>query len=164
MIFKKIYNHLKPFLIYDIAVVVYLITIYGIGWLLDIFFIKANYDVLEIVGTICFYFIFIALFIKLGYVKNIKAGILLFEVKLLVYPIWYMIYMLDNFMLPSPISLLTLGNIIYGDLKPITKLISDVNYNAIICIPDLLLSLILPVLSLYIGFLIKKKTSENSEV
>ncbi|MDE5605431.1 MAG: hypothetical protein K2I73_07600, partial [Eubacterium sp.] len=83
---------------------------------------------------------------------------------LIAYPVLYMIYMTDTDMLPSPISLLTLGNIMYGDLKPITKLISDVNYNAVICIPDLLLSLILPALSLYIGYLIKKKTSDKSEV
>ena len=82
---------------------------------------------------------------------------ILFELKLIAYPVWYMIYMVDDFVLPSPLSVLTLGNIMYGDLKPITKLISDVNYNAVICIPDLMLSLILPVLSFYIGFLIKKK-------
>ena len=77
--------------------------------------------------------------------------------KLLAYPLWYMIYMLDSDMLPEALSLLTLGNIMYGDFKPITKLISDVHYNAVVCIPDLLLSLTLPVLLLYIGYLIKKK-------
>ncbi len=38
MMFNKIYNNLKPFLIYDIALIVYLIIIYGIDWFLDIFF------------------------------------------------------------------------------------------------------------------------------
>ena len=98
-----------------------------------------------------------------GYVKKIKSGVFLFEIKLLVYPVLYMLSMVDSDEIPLPVSILSLGNIMYGDIKPITKLISDVNYNAVICIPDLLLSLILPVLSLSIGYFIKKKSSENSE-
>ncbi|MDE6412489.1 MAG: hypothetical protein K2K42_01135 [Eubacterium sp.] len=164
MIFKKVFDNLKPFLIYDFALLIYLIIVYGIGFFLSVFFVEVYGSVLYIAGAICFYIILIALFVKLGYSKNIKIGMILFELKLIAYPVQYMIYMTDTDMLPSPISLLTLGNIMYGDIKPITKLISDVNYNALICIPDLLLSLVLPALSLYIGYLIKKKTSEKSEV
>ena len=163
MMFNKIYNNLKPFLIYDIALIVYLIIVYGIDWFLDIFFVDVNSFVLEMSGIICFYLIFIALFVKEGYVKKIKAGVFLFEIKLLVYPVLYMLSMVDSDEIPLPVSILSLGNIMYGDVKPITKLISDVNYNAVICIPDFLLSLILPVLSLSIGYFIKKKSSENSE-
>ena len=163
MIFKKVYDNLKPFLIYDFAVLIYLIIVYGIDYFLSVFYIEI-YGSVYIAGAICFYIILIALFVKLGYSKYMKTGVILFELKLIAYPVLYMIYMTDTDMLPSPISLLTLGNIMYGDLKPITKLISDVNYNVVICIPDLLLSLILPALSLYIVYLIKKKTSEISEV
>ncbi len=70
MMFNKIYNNLKPFLIYDIALIVYLIIIYGIDWFLDIFFVDVNSFVLEMSGIICFYLIFIALFVKEGYVKK----------------------------------------------------------------------------------------------
>ncbi len=124
------------------------------------FFVDVNSFVLEMSGIICFYLIFIALFVKEGYVK---AGVFLFEINLLVYPVLYMLSMVDSDEIPLPVSILSLGNIMYGDIKPITKLISDVNYNAVICIPDFLLSLILPVLSLSIGYFIKKKSSENSE-
>lgn len=164
MILKKVYDNLKPFLIYDISLIGSLFIFYIIS---GVFYKNDGALIFDILGIILFYLLFIGLFIWLGYsekFKNIKIGVILFELKLIAYPVLYMIYMTDTDMLPSPISLLTLGNIIYGDLKPITKLISDVNYNAVICIPDLLLSLILPALSLYIGYLIKKKTSENSEV
>ncbi len=67
-----------------------------------------------------------------------------------------MLSMVDSDEIPLPVSILSLGNIMYGDIKPITKLISYVNYNAVICIPDFLLSLILPVLSLSIGYFIRK--------
>lgn len=70
MMFNKIYNNLKPFLIYDIALIVYLIIVYGIDWFLDIFFVDVNSFVLEMSGIICFYLIFIALFVKEGYVKK----------------------------------------------------------------------------------------------
>ena len=59
MMFNKIYNNLKPFLIYDIALIVYLIIVYGIDWFLDIFFVDVNSFVLEMSGIICFYLIFI---------------------------------------------------------------------------------------------------------
>jgi len=55
-----------------------LIIIYGIDWFLDIFFVDVNSFVLEMSGIICFYLIFIALFVKEGYVKKIKAGVFLF--------------------------------------------------------------------------------------
>ncbi len=73
MMFNKIYNNLKPFLIYDIALIVYLIIVYGIDWFLDIFFVDVNSFVLEMSGIICFYLIFIALFVKEGYVKKNKS-------------------------------------------------------------------------------------------
>ena len=47
MMFNKIYNNLKPFLIYDIALIVYLIIVYGIDWFLDIFFVDVNSFVLD---------------------------------------------------------------------------------------------------------------------
>lgn len=70
MMFNKIYNNLKPFLIYDIALIVYLIIVYGIDWFLDIFFVDVNSFVLEMSGIICFYLIFIALFCKGGLCKK----------------------------------------------------------------------------------------------
>lgn len=166
MIFRKIYNNLKPFLIYDISVIGSWAVFY-ITAQIQVFHKYENAAILDAMGFTLFYLIFTVLFIKLGYSERIKAiriGMILFEIKLLAYSVWYMLYMISSDELPSALSVLTLGNIIYGDFKPITRLISDVNYNALVCIPDLLLSLIWPVLSFCIGYLIQKKTSDSSEV
>ncbi|MDE5605447.1 MAG: hypothetical protein K2I73_07680, partial [Eubacterium sp.] len=81
MIFKKVFDNLKPFLIYDFALLIYLIIVYGIGFFLSVFFVEVYGSVLYIAGAICFYIILIALFVKLGYSKNIKIGVILFELK-----------------------------------------------------------------------------------
>ena len=160
---KRIYSNMKPFLIYDIAAVGTIVVFYTIC---SIFYLFEDNFIFEIIiPYILFYSVFIILFIRLGYtekIKNIRAGMVLFELKLLAYPIFYMAYMATSDELPI-LSPLSLGNIMYGELKPITHMISNVNYNALICLPDLLLSLILPIVSFYIGSLVKQKALDYSK-